>query len=257
MELNFTELDNINTKNSFDFNSYNQDNYWENKRTQEIDTKKKKVSFNDILSNMNLVVNKEGLLQFMIPVKNETNNNQNQYNQTLHNQNQYNQTQYNQNQYNQTQYNQTQHNQNQYNQTQHNQNQYNPYKYNPNEFSNNNDKIPKNFKQQNKIQKPIQSQQIKKIDEPLHPNLKHSYIYNKYFKNYVSNSSEKEGPRLPKTIEEYKRMLLEDKIKAVKHKKMIEQIKSKKLMFTTNPTMSINPKNIQATKNTLRMMNFR
>jgi len=208
MELNFTELDNINTMNPFDYNSYNNnnDNYWDNKKTQDYDIKKKKVSFNDILTNMNLVVNKEGVLQFMTPIKNETNQ----------------------------------------------------YQYDPNEFSKNN----YNQFQQNKFQQPLQNnnktfEQVQRNNEPLDPNLKHSYIYNKYFKNYIDNNVDKKGPRVPRTLEEYKRMLLEDKIKAIEHKKRIDQIKSKKLMFTTNPAMSINPTNIQATKNTLRMMNFR
>jgi hypothetical protein len=58
-------------------------------------------------------------------------------------------------------------------------------------------------------------------------------------------------------MEEYKQMLLDDKIKAIQHKKLLEQIKPKKMMFTSNPGMSLNPTNINATKNNLRMMNFR
>ena len=67
---------------------------------------------------------------------------------------------------------------------------------------------------------------------------------------------EKPGPRVPKTMEEYAKMLLEDKIKAIQHKKMVEQVKSKKMMFTTTPDMSINPRNIQASKNKLNKMSF-
>ena len=75
MELNLSELDNTNTMNpyeSFDYNSYQQnsgENYWEKPKEEESEFKKKKVSFNDILSNMNLVVNKQGVLQFMVPNK--------------------------------------------------------------------------------------------------------------------------------------------------------------------------------------------
>ena len=67
MELNFTEL------NSCDNNSYQQngDNYWEKPKVEEKQTRRKKVSFNDILSNMNLVVNNQGVLQFMVPNPNE------------------------------------------------------------------------------------------------------------------------------------------------------------------------------------------
>jgi hypothetical protein len=150
---------------------------------------------------MNLVVNKNGALQFMSLKSNEMVNNSNQYEQ-------YN-NQYNQNQY--EQYN------NQYNQNQYNQNQYIPQKNNL---------------------------------EPIEPLLKHSYIYNKYFKDYVDPNIEKSGPRLPKTKEEYFKMLMEDKINALNQKKRIEEIKSKKIMFEGNP------RNIVASKNNLRSMNF-
>jgi hypothetical protein len=57
MELNFTEYDNY-TDNNLE-NDYTK--YWEQPKTE----KKKKVSFNDILTNMNLVVGKNGVLQQM------------------------------------------------------------------------------------------------------------------------------------------------------------------------------------------------
>jgi hypothetical protein len=194
MEVKFTELDNNNNSNH-NF-VYDSNNYWEKQEDKEI-KKKKKVTFNDILSNMNLVVNKEGILQFMIP-KNEPelflNPQENLYSNK----------------------------QNTYNQ----ENAYN---------------------QENNI----------KNNEPIDPNVKHSYIYNKYFKNYAGNKIEKVEPRIPKTIEEYKRMLLEDKIKAIEHKKMIEQVKSKKMMFTATPYFVNNSNNIQASKNNLKLMNFK
>jgi hypothetical protein len=185
MEINFTELDETNKVSSFNDNlhdNFNEENFWEQK---DVPKKKKKVTFNDILSNMNLVVNKDGVLQFMIPVNNIEN-------QELSSQKNV---------------------ENQYNNTE-------------------------------------------KKHEPLDTNIKHSYIYNKYFKNYTDTNVEKPVPRVPKTIEEYKRMLLEDKIKAIEHKKMIEQVKSKKMMFTSNPDIGVNPRNIKATKNNLRFMNF-
>jgi hypothetical protein len=204
MELKISELDkNMNPYDNFDYNSYNEGNYWEKHQPQETQTKKKKVSFNDILSNMNLVVNKQGVLQFMTPIQQESNN------------------QYARNEFEQPQ-------QNYYQQPQ------------------------QNYYQEH------QPQQVKKNNnEPLNPAVKHSYIYNKYFKDYADTNIEKPGPRVPKTMEEYQKMLLEDKIKEIQHRKMIEQIKSKKMMFTTTPDMSINPRNIQASKNNLRMMNFR
>lgn len=193
MEINFSNLDTRNPYDTFDYNSYetqNNNNYWEQnlkKETVENKPKKKKVSFDDILSNMNLVVNNQGILQYMMPIQQD-----NQYTQD-------------------------------YNQTQ--------YQYNPNEFN-------------------------KKI-EPIDPSVKHSYIYNKYFKDYNDQTGQKTGPRVPKTIEEYKQMLLDDKIKAIKHKIMVDQVKSKKMFFTSVPGASSNPRNIVASKNNLRSMNFR
>lgn len=207
MELNLSELDNTNTMNpyeSFDYNSYQQnsgENYWEKPKEQESEFKKKKVSFNDILSNMNLVVNKQGVLQFMAPNKEE-----------LQRQN-YN---YNSNEFFQPQYQQSQYQQPQYQQPQQNKN-----------------------------------------SQPIDPALKHSYIFNKYFKDYADINTEKPVPRVPKTIEEYHKMLLEDKIKQIEHRKMIEEVKSKKMMFTSAPGADSNPRNLRASRNNLRMMNFR
>jgi hypothetical protein len=187
MEIKFTEIDETNKVNEFNDNLqdnfYNEENFWEQK---EVHKKKKKVTFNDILSNMNLVVNKEGVLQFMIPVNNVEKQDLSSKNSNV-------------------------------------ENQYN---------------------------------NIEKKNKPIHMNIKHSYIYNKYFKNYTDVNVEKPAPRVPKTIEEYKIMLLEDRVKAIEYKKMIEQVKSKKMMFTSNPDISFNPRNIQSTKNNLRFMNF-
>jgi hypothetical protein len=208
MELNISELDNVNTMNpydGFDYNGFeeqNSINYWEKSTKVENQEKRKKVSFNDILSNMNLVVNKQGVLQFMTP--NQPNPPQ---------QNTY-ESQYNPNEFTQP---------NQYHNTQH---------------------IP-------------QQQMSRQKQDPLDPTVKHSYIYNKYFKDYADPNAQKQGPRVPKTIEEYHQMLLEDRIKAIEHKKRIEQIKSTKLMFTSAPGAESNPRNLRASKNNLRMMNFR
>ena len=187
MELNFSELDNTNTMNPYDtfnYNSYQQnsvENYWEKPKVQESQPKKKKVSFNDILSNMNLVVNKQGVLQFMLP-------NQEQ----LQGEQSYNPNDFSQGQYQQTQYQQVQYQNPQFQKTQY--------------------------------QKP----QENKNSEPIVQSVKHSYIYNKYFKDYADSNVERPGPRVPKTIEEYHQMLLEDKIKQIQHRKMIEEVKSKK-----------------------------
>jgi hypothetical protein len=214
MELNITELDNVNTMNPYDTFDYNKleqqnsTNYWEKSAKTETKEKRKKVSFNDILSNMNLVVNKEGVLQLMVPNQQEMSE-QNVY-----------QPQYNQN-----------------------------YQYNANDFSR-----PSQYQSPQIMSQP---QNINIKQESLDPSVKHSYIYNKYFKDYVDPNAQKPGPRVPKTIEEYHKMLLEDRIKAIEHKKRIEQIKSTKLMFTSAPGSQSNPRNVVASKNNLRSMNFR
>jgi len=202
MELNFSEINNINTKipyenvdyNSYDSKNNNPEKYWEQNTQKQIQPKKK-VSFDDILSNMNLVVNKSGILQFM----------------SHNNPNEEHPQQYPQQQYPQQQY-------------------------------------------------PQQQLQVNKTVEKLDPSVKNSYIYNKYFQDYKDANPVSPQIRVPKTMEEYKKMLLEDKIKALEQKKRISEIKSTKLMFTTTPSNQINPsnsRNIQASKNNLRMMSFR
>lgn len=198
MELNFLELEN---KNS--------DNYWENYNETEKKTKKK-VSFNDILTNMNLVVNKNGVLQKMIPTT--------------------------------ANYEEP--------------NLYDDYNYNTNALdqtnNNNNFNNPNNF-----VQK---KQNPNIINTPLDNSVKHSFIYNKYFKDYADVKPQEPEIRVPKTIEEYHQMLLEDKIKSIEDRKRIAQIKSTKLLFTTNGAINNNTTNgqtnIRPTNNGLRMMRF-
>jgi hypothetical protein len=209
MELNIAELDKVSTQNpyheTFDYNNYEQNsvNYWEKSVKPENKEKRRKVSFNDILSNMNLLVNNQGVLQFMVPSQEE--NAQNEY------------------------------------QQQNNQ-------YNPNNFSQ-----PIQYQ---KSQSVPQQQSINPKQNPLDPSVKHSYIYNKYFKDYVDPNAQKVVARVPKTIEEYRQMLLEDRIKAIEHKKRIDQIKSTKLLFTTTPGSGSNPRNMVASRNNLRKMSF-
>ena len=57
-------------------------------------------------------------------------------------------------------------------------------------------------------------------------------------------------------MEEYKQMLLDDRIKAIQQKHRIDQIKSKKMMFISSPDTINNSRNIQSTKNTLKTMSF-
>jgi hypothetical protein len=201
MELNFTEYDNY-TDNNLE-NDYTK--YWEQPKTE----KKKKVSFNDILTNMNLVVGKNGVLQQM-------------QHQVVEEQPQYLPQPQPQQQYNIKK-----------------QDQY----------------LPQQQEQYN----------IKKIEQnqaPIDPIVKHSFIYNKYFKDYVDAYKPEPELLVPKSIEEYRQMVYEQKVKEAEERKRISEIKSTKLMFTTNKgyenaNNGKNPANIRPSKNNLRMMNFR
>jgi len=213
MELNFTELDNLNGKNMNNNYDYlintNSEKYWEEPRQHNKEqTKKKKVSFNDILNNMSLSVNKAGVLQFIAPKEQHEENiyeplNQHDNQQSYQNQNYY----------------------------------------------NNNVNNINNF-QQIKKHNPI------KDNAPIDPAVKHSPIYNKYFKDYQTKFNEEPVIRVPKTMEEYKQMLLEDRLKKIEQQKRISEIKSTKLMFTTNQFAPTNGQNIVANRNGLRRMNF-
>ena len=72
MELNYSEIDN-NSKEYDTLINNNFDKYWEKpaeklaEKSNDEKVKKKRVTFDDILTNMNLVVNKTGVLQFMTP----------------------------------------------------------------------------------------------------------------------------------------------------------------------------------------------
>jgi hypothetical protein len=198
MEINYEEIDNLgdNRQGNFDITAYeslNEDKtrkYWES--IKKVENKRKKVSFDDILSNMNLVVNQNGVLQYMEPIQNNYINNNEEYN-------------YNYNQLNQ-----------------------------PQQVSQN---------------------------QPLDPNVKHSYIFNKYFKDYKdANTLSVPVPRVPQSLEEYRQMVIEDKIKAIQQRNRIAQIKSTKMLYTNNITNIgvINTNgNLRASRNNLRSMSFR
>jgi DNA segregation ATPase FtsK/SpoIIIE-like protein len=214
MEINFSEIDEqnpyLNEKANPYLNETNQPNlnetntnYWEQPKVEK--PKIKKVSFDDILTNMNLVVSKDGTLRSMIPKTNVFNFNSDYNEQQQQPQNQYQQHQ--QQQYRQPQQQYRQQPQNQYRQQQ----------------------------------------------EPIDPSVKHSFIYNKYFKDYKDATTPPEV-KVPKTMEEYKKMLLEDKIERIKQQKRISEIKSTKLFFTTN-TGGNGP--INSSRNNLKSMSFR
>ena len=75
--------------------------------------------------------------------------------------------------------------------------------------------------------------------EPIPQEVKNSAIYNKYFKTYNSIQPTIEVRR-PKTMEEYKQMLLEDKIKRIQANRRIAMIKPKKLFFSRDSNPVIN-----------------
>jgi len=64
------------------------------------------------------------------------------------------------------------------------------------------------------------------------PELKHSYIYNKYYKNY--KDPEQNVIQIPLTREEHKQMLINEYIQRKLNKHRIAHIKPKRMAFTTN-----------------------
>jgi hypothetical protein len=101
-----------------------------------------------------------------------------------------------------------------------------------------------------------QPQQQPNKGKPLEPQVKNSHIYNKYFKDYKDPNVEYvQEVKVPQTVEEYNRMLLEDRIKRIQERNRIAQIKSTKLMFESN-NAQVNTGNIRVSKNNLRMMKF-
>jgi len=194
MDLTFSEIDN-NDGGGYPNESYaniNSDRYWEAPPTPiqpAVKPEKKRVSFDDIMRNMNLVVSKTGVLQSIRQQPQE-----------------------------QQQQNQQQQNQQQYQQQQHN-----------------------------------PAVQVHK-QNPQDPSVKHSYIYNKYFKDYQDAAPPEPEIKVPKTKEEYFRMVAEERKRQMDEKIRISQIKSTKLMFTTNA----GPQGtVHASRNTLRKLSFR
>jgi len=78
------------------------------------------------------------------------------------------------------------------------------------------------------VKKQQQQQQQQFVEEQPNQN---SYIYNKYFSNEMQNTEV--GPRVPRNLQEYRDMLLQDIIQ----KQRIKQTKSTKLIM---PTSNIN-----------------
>jgi hypothetical protein len=182
--------DDINYNNynyeDIDYNNYNIDSesYLEETpgKIYQKQKSKKKVKFEDILSNMNLIVNKKGLLERVV----------------------------------------------------------NPDNY-----------------YQSSIQPQYNTNNVIK-QEPIDPSIKNSYIYNKYFKDYIDVTTTPKVPT-PKTREEYLQILEEENMKRINEKQRISQIKSKKLFLTTNVDnqgVNIGNRRIQSTTHNLRKFSF-
>jgi hypothetical protein len=191
MNLNFTEVDNLGNGDYFDVNGYQSNNYWETANPKV--EKKKKVSYDDILNSLNLVVNKNGVLQYMSAKPNAGNQEQPQYNKQQYN------------------------------------------------------------------QQPQQTKVIK--GKPLEPEVKNSFIFNKYFKDYKDpNAEQVQEVKVPQTMEEYRQMVLEERMRRIQERNRIAQIKSTKMLYeSNNGNIGNNVGNnhtIRASKNNLRMMKF-
>lgn len=92
--------------------------------------------------------------------------------------------------------------------------------------------------------------------KPLPSVLKNSSIYNKYFKDYEDLNVEQPQVRVPKTMEEYKKMLWDDRMKKIKHQQLMSQIKPKQLLFVSNNNNINNRQPIAPSKNVLKKMSF-
>jgi hypothetical protein len=212
MDISFDEINDLGgNKKYFDVNSYNNrmspggnentNNYWD---IPKEDNQQKKVTYDDILSSLNLVISPNGVLQYMtfkpkndILVQPQSG----------------------------TQY-QPQH---QYNQP-----------------------SSKTIQPSSKTIQPSSKtiQQRNKNSEPLDPQVKNSFIFNKYFKDYKDPNIKFEEPKnKPQTVEEYNKSLLEDRLRIIKERNRIAQIKSTKILFENKPTINV-------TKNNLRRMPF-
>ena len=88
------------------------------------------------------------------------------------------------------------------------------------------------------VQAPQQNSNPNVKHVPLKPEItkENSYIYNKYFKDYMKEDKE-QTILVPKTKEEYKRMLINQILDREIHRRKINQIKPK--------TMALNTQNIQ------------
>ena len=78
----------------------------------------------------------------------------------------------------------------------------------------------------------------------IEPDVKHSYIYNKYFKNYSGENPDIIVPRIPKTREEYRQMLLEDAVNRQRAQQNATIVKSTKMLYTNTNNNTFAPTNV-------------
>lgn len=90
-----------------------------------------------------------------------------------------------------------------------------------------------------------------KFSAPVEPEVKNSWIYNKYFKKYKDESFEEER-KVPQTKEEYTEMVVRNYLNKLNAVKMVNQVKSKKLLFSNNNTQIQQP--IQINNNKLNKL---
>ena len=76
----------------------------------------------------------------------------------------------------------------------------------------------------------LQQQPMAQKSVTFDPQVKNSYIYNKYFKDYAQPGA----PMVPLTPEQRKQQAIKDYFDRITARKRIEQIKSRKLLFNTN-----------------------
>jgi hypothetical protein len=89
---------------------------------------------------------------------------------------------------------------------------------------------------QQQQQQPHLQANVERKTEPLDPSVKHSFIFNKYFKDYKDPSQPQEEP-VYLSPQEYKRQVILEMIRRNQERKRISQIKPKKLLFAqNNPT---------------------
>jgi hypothetical protein len=104
---------------------------------------------------------------------------------------------------------------------------------NDNEYGKNNENFISNNQEQPKKVNFNQTHNSYVRKPPIDSNMKNSYIYNKYFKDY-RETNEEEHQQIPLTREQMKRKLLIDAINFHNERNRISQIKSTKLIFNSD-----------------------